>query len=176
MGRDKAFLEIQGMPLWRRQLGILQSLQPKEIFIAGPPRTEWIEASDAVLPDAKEGTGPLAALVASLRRCTTPHLLALAIDLPNMTAPYLRQLLDSRADEMGVVPIRAGRWEPLAAIYPAAALALAERMLAAGDYALQSFVRKLAAQDLITEKPVELADDPLFLNVNTPADLLNYVA
>ena len=35
MGRDKAFLEIDGVPLWQRQLQTLRELGPSKSFLAG---------------------------------------------------------------------------------------------------------------------------------------------
>ena len=40
MGRDKAFLEIDGVPLWQRQLQTLRELGPSETFLAGPMQSE----------------------------------------------------------------------------------------------------------------------------------------
>ena len=38
MGRDKAFLEIEGEPLWQRQLATLRRLAPEQLMISGPLR------------------------------------------------------------------------------------------------------------------------------------------
>ena len=43
MGRDKAFLEIEGEPLWQRQLATLRRLSPEQLMISGPHREEWSE-------------------------------------------------------------------------------------------------------------------------------------
>ena len=104
MGLDKAFIELDGVPLWRRQLQILEALAPDQLFIAGPPRDEWEEANAIVIPDAESGAGPLAGLVEGLRRSSTGLLVTIAVDLPHMTTDYLRELVDSCAADCGVVP------------------------------------------------------------------------
>ena len=43
MGSDKAFLEIEGEPLWQRQLATLRGLSPGQLMISGPRREEWDE-------------------------------------------------------------------------------------------------------------------------------------
>ena len=86
MGRDKALLEIDGVPLWQRQLRTLQELQPSEIFFAGPAREAWIENGFECIADAANDVGPIGGLVAALRRCADARLLVLAIDLPEMTS------------------------------------------------------------------------------------------
>ena len=78
MGRDKALLEIDGEPLWRRQLATLRRLSPEQLMISGPPRDGEYEA----VADEIENAGPLAGVAAALRKCTSPLLVVLAVDLP----------------------------------------------------------------------------------------------
>ncbi len=171
MGRDKAFLEIDGIPLWQRQLGILRQLHPNEIFIAGPSRREWSDACDEVLSDTQLDAGPLAGLLSAFRRCTTPYLVALAIDLPRMTADFLAELQADCESEKGVVPIMNERYEPLAAIYPIGAEAIVEEHMQAGRLSLQDFVRACGEEQLVREKPLPPSMQSLFLNLNTPNEL-----
>ena len=49
MGVDKAFIEIEGVPLWRRQFDILRSLGPHELFIAGPAHDDWSNAGGIII-------------------------------------------------------------------------------------------------------------------------------
>jgi molybdopterin-guanine dinucleotide biosynthesis protein A len=168
MQRDKAFIEIGSVPLWRRQLRLLQELQPHEIFIAGPRRAEWENEGCTIISDVEKDAGPLAGLTAGLRRCSTPLLLTLAVDLPEMTTDYLRELL---AHEAGIVPHLELRFEPLAAVYPVTALSLAQSCLDSGDYSLQRFVSRCAAEALVRLKTITPAEEPFFLNMNTPEDL-----
>ena len=65
MGRDKAFVEIDGVPLWRRQLQLLEELLPHELFIAGPAHDEWQQTNCIIIPDAEPDAGPLAGIVAA---------------------------------------------------------------------------------------------------------------
>ena len=171
MGRDKAFVEIDGVPLWQRQLRLLLALEPRELFISGPVRAEWTDLGTAVLPDVKRDAGPLAGLTAALRRSSSPLLLALAVDLPNMTADYLCELLTLCTADCGMIPRRAERFEPLAAVFACAALPLAERGLESGDYSVQQFAARCVSEGLARAKPIATLDEPLFLNMNTPADL-----
>src|SRR6266704_1401079 len=123
MGRDKAFIEMDGVALWRRQLAILGQLSPDELFISGPPHRDWMDDGLHVVADAEENVGPLAGIVAGLRQCSSELLLVLAIDLPNMTANFYRSLLELSNDGRGAVP-RRQQFEPLAAIYPIGSLTL----------------------------------------------------
>ena len=170
MGRDKAFLEIEGVPLWQRQLHVLRELGPSEIFIAGPNHPEWVEHGLEVVADAMADSGPLGGLVAALRRCTNAQLLVLAIDLPNMTSIFLHQLLAVCSEGGGVIPRRHKRFEPLAAVYPKNSLLLAEGCLSCGEYSLQHFARSAVDAGLIVPKEIAAAEGKLFFNLNTAAD------
>jgi molybdopterin-guanine dinucleotide biosynthesis protein A len=172
MGRDKAFLEIDGIPLWRRQLQILRALQPAEIFISGPEHSSWANSDLEIVRDAKAGVGPLGGLVAALRRCRDDRLLVLAIDLPNMSSDYLQQLLAFCPNDSGLVPRRNGTFEPLAAIYPASCLTVAESFLQSENYSLQPFVERGTSEGWLKIREVNQSEEPLFLNLNTPADLV----
>ncbi len=162
MQRDKALLEIEGEPLWQRQVRLLQTLRPRELFVAGPPRAGCIP-----LADAQPESGPLAGVVSGLRACSTPLLLVLAVDLPRMTSDYLRTLIAECSETRGLVPTG----QPLAAVYPLCALALAERSLAEGEYSMQRFATRCASHGLVRQEPIGAREEPFFLNLNTPADL-----
>ena len=86
MQKDKAFIEIGGQALWRRQISLLKSLDPQQLLLAGPRHREWIDGSCEIIPDADAAAGPLGGLIAGLRACAAPLLLVLAVDLPCMTA------------------------------------------------------------------------------------------
>ncbi len=171
MGVDKAFIEIGGVPLWRRQLKILEALAPEQLFIAGPAHEEWEEANCIIVPDAEPGAGPLAGLVAALRASSAPLLLTIAIDLPNITSDYLRGLLDYCSADCGIVPSYGERFEPVAAVYPNRALALAENCLALRDLSVQRFAARCLHDGLVNVADITPEQRRLFLNMNTPGDL-----
>jgi len=169
MGRDKASLEIAGEPLWRRQLATLRQLSPEQLMVSGPRREEWSECE--IVADEIAGAGPLAGIAAALRKCATPRLVVLAVDLPEMTTDFLRSLLQLCGDRKGVVPRTCDRFEPLAAVYPVDCAALANAALRDGDFSMQRFARRAQAQDLLLERRLSDAETVFFANLNTPADL-----
>ena len=171
MGEDKAFVEINRVPLWRRQLQILAELRPHELFIAGPAHEAWQEMSCIIIPDAEPHAGPLAGIVAALQRCAAPLLLVVAIDLPNMTDRYLRELVDSCVGETGIVPSYGERFEPLAAVYPTRSLPVAKSCLASRDLSVQRFASQCVVEGFVSEQKIASDERPLFLNMNTPDDL-----
>ena len=171
MGRDKALLELpDGRRLWEHQWETLGALGPAERFVSGswregfPPDLPW-------LADEFPGCGPLAGIAAALQVMQSPRLVVLAVDLPGMTADFLRGLLQGN-DSAGVVPQRADDFfEPLAAVYPKSAAGPAQERLHAGALALQPFVRTLIDDGLAVSRPIAEAEAGLFANWNHPGDL-----
>ena len=170
MGRDKALLPLpDGQPLWRRQFAVLEALEPREIFLSGPPR-EGFPAALRLLDDEAPGLGPLAGLVAALRVMRSPSLVVLAVDLPAMQADYLARLCALSRPGCGVAPRRGEFHEPLAAVYPRDCLALAEERLHGADRSLQAFVRLARQAGLVQSVEVAETELPMFVNWNSPAD------
>ena len=172
MGRDKACVLIDGLPLWQRQLATLRAVHPRELFISGKPDGPYASADVEILADNFPGLGPLAGLEAALRRASHPLVLVLAIDLPAMTATFLSDLVrQAAASATGCVP-REDRWfEPLAAVYPRACLPLAEACLHETDRSMQRFVRLAVREGLEGIRDVLPGERALFKNLNQPGDL-----
>ena len=175
MGRDKALLPLaDGQVLWQRQLAVLASLRPAELFISGPER-EGLPASVTRLEDATPGLGPLGGIAAALSAMRSTRLVVLAVDLPWMTAGFLGRLLgddpDASAPRGRVPQMDDGFFEPLAAVYPRDALVMANEQLRTADRSLQSFVRRLVEARLVAAYPITDDERPLFANWNRPEDV-----
>ena len=169
MGRDKAMLPLpSGGLLWERQLGLLRTLGPAELFVSGPARPGF-PADITLLADEAPDLGPLSGVVAALEAMASPLLVVLAVDLPAMQTGFLHTLLTECGRDSGVVPRHqepAGFYEPLAAIYPKACLEIGQKRLRQRELALQSFVRD--AVDLLQPHLITADEEGLFINWNEP--------
>lgn len=171
MGRDKAALVWHGQPLWLRQWTVLRQFAPNSFFVSARAAPSWLPSEATLILDEQPSRGPLSGIALALHLMQTTHLLALAVDLPRVTAAHLRTLAGLAAPECGVIPSSAGRFEPLAAIYPKAASAIAAQALKDGKLALQSFANALVQAGLLRTYPITESELSLYHNVNTPADL-----
>jgi molybdopterin-guanine dinucleotide biosynthesis protein A len=174
MGQDKAYLPVEwegaSMPLWERQLAVLKSVAPEKLIISGP-RKQGYPASVTVIADEWDGMGPLGGIATCLSRVQSGLLLVLAIDLPQVQPGFLKKLLARSEARCGIVPIHHNRFEPLIAIYPGAALAVAIDQLREQDYVLQHFIDRLFESRLIIGYEVELSEQNQLKNWNKPEDL-----
>lgn len=167
MGRDKAFLEIGGEPLWRRQIAKLEQTAD-EVLISVRDAASSIESAHRKIFDPPEANGPLAGLAAALRVASHAHLLVLAVDLPAMTSDYLRALSSQISAGRGAVPLADGFFQGTAAIYPREILPLVEEVLKSEDLSFQHLLRRAAALGMMKGIVVTAEEIPLFANWNTP--------
>jgi molybdenum cofactor guanylyltransferase len=169
MGIDKAMLVLAGEHLWQRQLGVLRELKPDTLWISARARPAWCpEDVDAVL-DEPPSRGPSSGIAAALARIRTSHLLALAIDMPQMTVAHIRKLLSCVRAGCGVVPINENRFEPLCAVYPAEASEVALQALAQGELSLQGLAQNLSRRNWINSYPIPDNEKHLYFNWNESA-------
>lgn len=167
MGIDKATLVLNGEPVWTRQLQILQALHPEKILISARSKPSWCPDDIEMVLDEPPSCGPLSGLTAGLNIIQTTHLLALAIDLPQMTAAHLKKLWSLAQPGMGVVPENGRFFEPLCAIYPVEGLSAAEELLVGEDFSLQKLVRILAGHRRVLIHHVDPSEASNYQNFNT---------
>ncbi len=168
MGRDKATLEVGGVPLARRVADALGTATSLAIEV-GPGTSD--------LPNVTEeppGSGPLAAVVAGweelVRRTGEKQpAVVLSCDLPAVT-PRLVAWLAGRPGGASVVPVLDGVPQPLCARWAVADLERARAQLAAGERSLQLVFGP--GTEFVTEDDVEEAVGlRLARDVDTPGDL-----
>jgi molybdopterin-guanine dinucleotide biosynthesis protein A len=91
--------------------------------------------------------------------------------MPFMTGEELNQLSRLGRPRSGVVPMIDEQAEPLAAIYPAEALADFAKALATADSSLQPIVRALSKAGKVRLYEVPAEDAHLYRSVNAPQDM-----
>ncbi len=159
MGRDKALVELD------------RAVGAAEIFICGRAGIAYPGHEGRVLTDHFPDAGPLAGIHIALQSATTPSLLVLAVDMPAMDADFLRQLVAHCQPGIGVVPRVAGEIEPLAAIYPKAALSLITELLSRNSRSVKKFADACDRNGLIAYFDVPAGAANHFTNCNTALDL-----
>jgi molybdopterin-guanine dinucleotide biosynthesis protein A len=167
MGADKATLLLNGEPLWSRQIGILRGLKPAKVMISARNKPDWCPADIEVALDEPPSRGPLSGLAAALGRIQTTHLLALAVDLPQMTSAHLKELWALAEPGIGVIPQNEEFVEPLCAIYPVEAMNLAKEALPDKDVSMRRFVENLEARRQIRFYTITKSGSSMYENVNT---------
>jgi molybdenum cofactor guanylyltransferase len=174
MGRDKATLEVDGVPMVERVASAL-GVCFERVRVVIRPGTQVPLARPAI-EDRHAERGAMVGIAAALAAAEAPWVAVAACDLPFVEAAVLLALaalapIDSEHDV--VAPLGARGPEPLLALYRKRLLPELERRIATGELALHALLqppRLLAVpeHDLRSVDPV-LAS---LHNVNRPDDLV----
>jgi molybdopterin-guanine dinucleotide biosynthesis protein A len=171
MGRDKAFLTLDGVPLITRQVALLRSLGIDDLLISGRSGVDYTVPSARVVIDQVADAGPLGGLSALLAAARHPWVLVIAVDLPYLTADYLQSLLAAGNGHTGIVPHGPRGYEPLVALYPRSLLARLESALAENRLGLQKLLQAAVEESVMQSREITSAERSLFTNWNTPQDI-----
>lgn len=176
MGRPKAFIEVDGVPLVRRALDALGAVCSRLILVAAG-EAPFASLGVPVVPDAFPLSGPLAGIHAALSSSAGEPCLVVACDQPFLS-PALLGLIARKGEAAiregadAAVPRIGGRLQGLTAAYAPAALPAAEARLRRGELRISDFLGGLRVAE-IAEEACRRVDPRLdsFVNLNTPEDL-----
>jgi molybdopterin-guanine dinucleotide biosynthesis protein A len=139
-GADKALLEVGGRPLLEVVLAAVRGAA--QVIVVGPRRrgvrgVVWCR-------EDPPGGGPVAAVAAALPYAMCPYVAVLAADLPFLTAPTVRRLVEAAVGHEGALLVdELGRDQLLCAVYDRTALGRRLGEVSAAGRALRSVVSGL---------------------------------
>ena len=170
MGTDKALLELGGRPLIVRALELAREVA-HDVTIVG--NSEKFAAFGPVIEDVYPDRGPLGGIHAALTNSEADWNLILAVDLPFISARFLKYLL-ARAESSAAtvtVPSLGEYFQPLCAVYRKHFLTVAQLALAEGRNKIDQLFRE---DTLCVVSQEEMAansfDSSIFRNLNTQED------
>jgi molybdopterin-guanine dinucleotide biosynthesis protein A len=170
MGRNKAFLELEGMSLVERVLVVLRGIFPRIIIVANTP--EAYASHDAVVvADAMDKPGPLTGIYSGLLHSKDDHNFVVACDMPCLDHGLISYMAGLVGSHDIIVPLVAGCVEPLHAIYSKGLLLLIEKKLKEDIRQVQGIFSEARVR-YVTEKEIIRHDPELrsFRNINTPEE------
>lgn len=168
-GRDKARMEVGGKKVVDKIVRVLNEFPFRQLaVVTGQGRMGDWPREATVLPDDREGLGPIGGITTALRHLSS-GVLVVACDMPFVTASMVEWLLehyDAGAD--AIVPRHGKSIEPLFAIYEQSFLPAAEAAIEAGQYALHRVLEKATLR--LVDIPGHFSMEREFANINTPED------
>ena len=170
MGRDKAWIELDGRPIIARVAEVLAEVADEVLIVANDER--FAALGLRVVPDRFPEGGALGGIATGVGAATHDTVLVAACDMPFLSAALWQVLLAHGADADVVVPRVGGEYETLHALYTKTCVAPMERALAAGRMRIISFFDEVRVHAV--DEPELRAADPLLralTNVNTPEEL-----
>ena len=168
-GTDKALAHVGERSMAARAVHALRGVVDPVVLLGG----DGALARRMALPwraDDRPGRGPLEGIATGLRwalELDRPGLAVLACDLPFVTPPAMRSIIDAVAPDLDAV---VAEGQPLCAWYSTRALEAVDHALDHGRHSVHELLHRLRVERVC------LADDPdaqeVLLNVNTPEDLI----
>jgi len=173
MKQDKALLHWHGQELWQVQLHKLQSIGAERVLISCRREQPLFPGDDVEIMHDPDGIdeGPLGAITRCLEHVQMP-LLVLAVDMPWMTAAFLREHLVPHHEAPKGKFFRGPHGdEALAGMYVPAMLPHMRRALTEKNFKLQHVIEACMHSGSAVTKQMSDDEAAFFHNVNTPADL-----
>jgi molybdenum cofactor guanylyltransferase len=172
MGRDKALVLWEGMPMLQRVYGVAVECGVPVYVI-----TPWRDRYQDILPldcqwlaESQPGTGPLVALAQGLAQLDGDWIWLLACDLPQLDAEILRSWIDRLkllpASTLACVPRQTLGWEPLCGFYRREARSTLDEFLARGGRSFQQWLPHIEVEPI----SVGESEAQMLRNCNTPED------
>ncbi len=170
MGRDKAFLELEGRPLIGVVIARMASVCAEVLVVAGNAAL-YAGLGVEVVEDRFRGVGALGGLHAGLEAARHDLALAVGCDMPFLNPALLRAFV-AWSEGHDVALLRRGEQvDPLHAAYRRTCLPAMEEAIRAGKRRIISFFPRVRVR-YVTPEEIAPLDPHLrsFRNVNTPQE------
>jgi molybdopterin-guanine dinucleotide biosynthesis protein A len=179
MGRDKAFIEVDGRPLVAVAVAAARSGGASRVVVVGgdAARIRQLELDlglDLIvdlIADDHPGEGPLGGLITGLRASRDPIVMVLACDMPAIDGESVARIvgtIDDHATAMVAAPLVGDRLQILTAAYRLNVLPVLDQAFAAGERAPRRALEAVEVIEVLGIDPVRLDD------VDQPQDLSRY--
>lgn len=168
MGRDKALLDVGGLPLAAVAAAALRHAGAEPVVAIGGDGAALAGLGLVPLADDHPGEGPLGGVVTALTHTQSELVVVLACDLPSARPDAVRLVVAAlaAAPEAGcAVPIHDGRPEPLHAAWRRSHLPAIRDAFEEGERAVHRVLERVQAVEVTGVDPAALAD------VDTPDQL-----
>ena len=138
-----------GVRLIERLLGVCQSalVDAPAVLVGQSGANDDLGLE--MLPDSPSGIGPLGGLRALVAHATEhgrEDVIALACDMPYVTAELVRRLADEAREALALAPRQNDRWQTLLARYSTRALPVLDAAIEAREHSLQKVFARLGDQ------------------------------
>lgn len=168
---DKAKLLVGGEAIIKREIRVLHDVVtvPPCIITDNPRR--YTETGLTILTDHIPNTGALGGLYTAVVTAPETRVLAVACDMPFLSAPFLRYLLSIETHADAIIPRTEVGYHPLCAVYSHRCEVKIHQALKAGNLVIKNLLNKIDIHEVGPKKIAQYDPfDAILLNINTPHD------
>jgi molybdopterin-guanine dinucleotide biosynthesis protein A len=176
MGRDKAFVEYDGVPMIQRVMEAMTAGVGEHVIIANDtPRYESLGVP--VYGDILPGHGPLSGLHAAFAHTGADQVFLVACDMPTIDPAIVDSLVSAQGwSGDALLPVVGGYEQGMFALYRPSAIEKVMDDLQAGVPIQFDLFRRRIKKTFVTEKELAVWFPDYrqtFINVNRPEDILS---
>jgi len=171
MGENKAFIELEGVPIVRRIYTLFKELF-QEVIIVTNQQELFKNFDSKIYSDLIPNQGALGGLYTGLFFSTFQYSFCVACDMPFIKKALVQYIINHIEGEDVIVPRTEDGLQPLHAIYSKNCLDPIKIIMEQGKYKIIDFYNQVNVK-IVEEKEFTVLD-PLresFINVNTPDEL-----
>ena len=170
MGKNKAFLEINGRRLIDRTKDLFLEIFDEVLVVTNSP-LEYVDLNLRLVADLTPDKGSLGGIYTGLFHSSHSHAFVAACDMPFLNHSLIRHLSRLAPKFDIVIPKTSDGFQPLHAVYSQNCLPFMEELLRQNNLKIIDFFRRVEVREVPTEEILPFDPDlKAFLNMNTPED------
>lgn len=173
MGTNKAFLAINGERLIDRTVRLFKGTFKEVLLVTNSP-LDYQDQDVRIVTDLIKGKGALGGIYTGLFFASSPRSFVAACDMPYLNGPFIQYMTEMTGRWDVLVPDTGEGLQPLHAVYSKGCRPEIERLLKGDRLKVTGLYEKLKVMKIPEEKIRTFQPDlKMFLNVNSPEDMLN---
>jgi len=171
MGKNKAFIEINGKRIIDRTVSLFREVFDDVLLVTNTP-LDYIELKVRIVTDLVSGKGSLGGIYTGLFFSSSPKAFFVGCDMPFLDRRVIQYFLSLAQTADIVVQRTKDYWQPLHAIYPRTLLKPIERLLQQGELKIIKTYQGMRVREVTGEELKRFDPDLHTLsNFNTPEEL-----
>ncbi len=171
MGRNKAFIEVNGQRIIDRTRSVFEELFEEIILVTNSP-LDYLDLKLRTVTDLIPGKGSLGGIYTGLFYASNPHAFFAGCDMPLLNKDLIRHLVGLAPRHDIVIPRTPDGWQSLHAVYSRKCLPFIEDLFRQDNLRILDLFPKVKGKEVLPDELLRF--DPRlasFFNVNSPEDL-----
>lgn len=171
MGKNKAFIEIDGERIIDRTIRVFGEIFQEIILVTNSP-LEYLDLDVRIVTDIVKGKAALGGIYTGLFHSSREHAFVCPCDMPFLNGDFIKYMVGKVKSHDVVVPAPPDGLQPLHAIYSRKCMPSIKRLIDEDRLKITGFYRnakvlEIPAGVIATFDP----EDRMFFNINSPDDL-----